>query len=141
MNGINDILYSNESPNNTDFSVAMAVDMLEDWPNKTSSGQPTGFPPYKAVLRDDQVILGYPAPNSKGASDGMPNKPNSVIKDIVKCLRGGYSQHSLCGGSYYPPIRNYPNLGGVVCWELTYDQDNNWKFATELRDCVKNNNC
>jgi chitinase len=140
MNGINDVLYSNADPNNIDFSVAMAVDMLEDWPNKTASGQPTGFPPYKVVLRDDQVVLGYPAPNSKGNSDGMPNKPNSVIKEIVKCLRGGYSDHSLCG-SYYSPIRNYPNLGGVLCWELTYDQDNQWKFASELKACLKSNNC
>jgi len=140
MNGINDKLYSNGDPKNVDFSVAMAVDMLEAWPAKTSAGQPTGFPPYKSVLRDDQVILGYPAPNAQGNSDGGPNKPNSVIKQIIQCLRGGYDNHSLCQ-DYYPPNRNYPNFGGVFDWELTYDQNNNWKFATELRDCVRNNKC
>jgi len=140
MNGINDVLYSNADGNNTDFSVAMAVDMLENWPSTAPSGQPTGFPPYKAILRDDQVVLGYPAPNSQGNSDGGPNKPNAVIKQIIKCLRGGYDDHSICG-SYYPPIRNYPTIGGVLCWELTYDQDNSWKFASELNDCLKNNNC
>jgi len=140
MNGINDKLYSNGDPKNIDFSVAMAVDMLEDWPSTTSSGQPTGFPPYKAVLRDDQVLLGYPAPNSKGNSDGGPNKPNSAIKNIIKCLRGGFDDHGLCG-DYYPPKRNYPNFGGVFEWELTYDQDNNYKFASELKDCVRNGKC
>jgi chitinase len=140
MNGINDVLYSNADPDNVDFSVAMAVDMLETWPTKEPNGQPTGFPPYKAVLRPDQVLLGYPAPNSKGASDGGPAKPNSVIKKIIQCLKSGHDDHSACGG-YYPPVRNYPDFGGVFCWEVTYDQDNNWKFAKELSDCVKNNNC
>jgi chitinase len=140
MNGINDKLYSNMDPKNTDFSVAMAVDMLEAWPSKTSDGQPTGFAPYKAVLRDDQVLLGYPAPDSTGGSDGGPAKSNSVIKQIIGCLRGGYSDHSLCG-DYYPPIRDYPTFSGVFTWEVTYDQNNNWEFATQLRNCVMNNRC
>jgi len=140
MNGINDVLYSNMDASNTDFSVAMAVDMLEAWPTKTPGGQPTGFAPYKAVLRPDQVLLGYPAPDARGASDGGPAKPNSVIKKIVQCLREGFDNHGACGG-YYPPIRNYPDFGGVFCWEVTYDQNNDWKFAKELRDCVRNNNC
>jgi chitinase len=140
MNGINDALYSNEDPKNVDFSVAMAVDMLEDWPTKTPDGRDTGFPPYKAVLRPDQVMLGYPAPNAQGASDGMPNKPNQVIKQVLKCLMKGHDDHSLCA-SYYPPNRNYPTFGGVFCWELTYDQNNQYKFAKELKDCIKNGNC
>jgi len=140
MNGINDQLYSNASPKNMDFSVAMAVDMLEAWPAKTAGGQPTGFAPYKAVLRDDQVLLGYPAPNAEGASDGRPAKPNTVIKQIVKCLRGGFTDHGLCA-DYYPPIRNYPNFGGVFTWEVTYDQANDWKFASELKDCIRDGQC
>jgi len=140
MNGINGQLFSNADPNNMDFSVAMAVDMLEAWPNKTSSGQPTGYPPYKAVLRPDQVLLGYPAPNAQGASDGRPAKPNSVIKQILDCLHRGYDNHSLCDG-YYPPVRNYPTFGGVFTWEVTYDQNNDWKFAKELSACVKKGVC
>jgi len=140
MNGINDQLYSNMDPANLDFSVAMAVDMLEDWPTKTASGQPTGFAPYKAVLRPDQVLLGYPAPDAQGGSDGGPAKPNSSIKKIIQCLRDGHDNHSLCG-SYYPPIRNYPGFGGVFTWEVTYDQNNNWKFAKELSPCIKHNDC
>jgi len=139
MNGINDQLYSNADPKNLDFSVAMAVDMLEAWPTKAPNGQPTGFPPYEAVLRPDQVMLGYPAPNARGASDGGPAKPNSAIRQIVQCLREGHDNHAVCG-SYYPP-RNYPDFGGVFCWEVTYDQNNDWKFAKELKDCVRNNNC
>jgi len=140
MNGINDQLYSNMDPKNLDFSVAMAVDMLEVWPEKAPSGQPTGFPPYKAVLRPDQVMLGYPAPDAQGGSDGGPAKPNSVIRQIIQCLREGFDNHGVCG-SYYPPIRNYPDFGGVFCWEVTYDQNNDWKFAKELKACVRNNNC
>jgi chitinase len=140
MNGINDQLYANMDAKDLDFSVAMAVDMLESWPDKTPDGRPTGFAPYKGILRDDQVLLGYPAPNSKGNSDGGPNKPNTVIKQIIKCLRGGYSDHSVCT-SYYPPNRDYPNFGGVFEWELTYDQDNQFKFASELKDCVIDGVC
>jgi chitinase len=132
MNGINDVMYSNAAPDGLDFSVAMAVDMLEAWPAKEAGGQPTGFAPYKAVLRPDQVLLGYPAPNAQGASDGGPAKPNSAIKKIIQCLREGHDNHTACGG-YYPPIRNYPDFGGVFCWEVTYDQNNNWKFARSFR--------
>jgi chitinase len=140
MNGINNQLYSNADPKNVDFSVAMAVDMLEAWPSKGPDGRPTGFAPYLGLLRDDQVLLGYPAPNSRGDSDGGPNKPNDVIKQIIKCLRGGFSDHSLCAG-YYPPSRDYTDFGGVFEWELTYDQNNEYKFASELRDCVRNGAC
>lgn len=139
MNGINDVLYSNMDPKNVDFSVAMAVDMLEAWP-ANADGRPTGFAPYTAVLRPDQVLLGYPAPNSQGASDGGPAKPNAAIKQIIDCLKNGYTNHALCD-SYYPPIRNYPDFGGVFEWELSYDQDNHYKFASELKDCVMNGNC
>jgi chitinase len=139
MNGVNSQLYSNADPKNVDFSVAMAVDMLEEWPAKSQTGQPTGFPPYKAVLRPDQVLLGYPAPDSRGNSDGAPAKPNSVIRKIVDCLRKGANDHSLCG-SYVPP-RNYPSFGGVFCWEVEYDQNNNFRFASELKDCLRNGKC
>jgi len=139
MNGINDVLYSNMDPMDLDFSVAMAADMLENWPSKTPDGRDTGFPPYKGILRDDQVLLGYPAPNSRGDSDGGPNRPTQVIKQIIECLRGGFSNHTLCQ-SYYPP-RDYPNIGGVFEWELTYDQDNHYKFASDLKACVLDGNC
>lgn len=139
MNGINNVLYSNMDADNMDFSVAMAVDMLEAWPSK-DGGRATGFPPYEAILRPDQVMLGYPAPNANGASDGGPAKHNSVIKKIIQCLHEGFTTSSSCD-TYAPPVRNYPDFGGVFCWELTYDQNNNWKFAKELSDCVKNGNC
>jgi len=139
MNGINNVLYSNMDPGNMDFSVAMAVDMLEAWPAK-EGGRATGFPPYQALLRPDQVMLGYPAPNAGGASDGGPPKHNSVIKKILQCLHEGHDKPSSCD-TYSPPVRNYPDFGGVFCWEVTYDQNNNWKFAKELSECVKNGNC
>jgi chitinase len=139
MPGLNGVLYSNMDPDNMDFSVAMAVDMLEAWPTM-EMGRPTGFPPYTAILRPDQVMLGYPAPNAAGASDGGPAKQNSVIKKIIKCLKEGYNNSGSCD-TYVPPVRNYPDFGGVFCWEVTYDQNNGYKFAKELSDCVKNGNC
>jgi len=139
MNGINNKLYSNADPDNMDFSVAMAVDMLEAWPTK-DSGRQTGFPPYQAILRPDQVLLGYPAPDAQGGSDGGPAKPNSVIKKIIQCLRDGHDNPSSCD-TYSPPVRNYPDFGGVFCWEVTYDQNNDWKFAKELSNCIKNKDC
>jgi chitinase len=139
MNGINNVLYSNADPGNMDFSVAMAVDMLEAWPTQ-DAGRPTGFPAYQPVLRPDQVMLGYPAPDAQGGSDGGPAKQNAVIKKIIQCLREGFDTPSSCD-TYAPPVRNYPDFGGVFCWELTYDQSNDWKFGRELSDCVKNGNC
>jgi hypothetical protein len=119
MNGINNVLYSNADPDNMDFSVAMAVNMLEAWPTK-DAGRPTGFPPYQAILR--------------------PAKHNSVIKKIIQCLRDGHDNPGSCD-SYTPPVRNYPDFGGVFCWEVTYDQKNDWKFAKELSNCLKNKDC
>jgi len=132
--GIDNICYTDD-PSSQNFSVAMAADLLENWPAKDGSGRPTGFQPYISHLTPDQVVLGYPAPNSTGGSDGRPVKSTSIIKSAIQCLRTGTG----CG-SYIPP-KAYQTLGGVFNWEVTYDQDNGYKFAKDLKACVSTGNC
>lgn len=134
-NGIDNICYA---PGDVNYSVIMAVDLLENWPSKSASGQATGFLPYISYLRPDQVVLGYPSKNKQGVSDGAPPANTPDVKKATSCLRNGPSDPGC--GSYKPP-KAYPGIGGVFNWEVTYDQDNDFKFATELKDCVINGNC
>lgn len=137
MFGIDLVCYA---PTTTpDFSVAMAADLLESWPAKLANGTATGFQPYISYLKPSQVVLGYPAPNANGASDGSPVTPTSTIKRAIQCLKTASAGNSSCG-TYVPP-KAYGTIGGVFNWELTYDQSNNFKFATELRACVLNGVC
>lgn len=132
--GIDNVCYTDEA-NSPNFSVAMATDLLESWPDKDSSGRATGFQPYIARLTPNQVVLGYPAPNRAGESDGRPMKPVSTIKAAIQCLRTGTG----CG-SFKPP-KAYQTIGGVFNWEVTYDQDNGYKFAKDLKACVTTGAC
>jgi chitinase len=136
--GIDLVCYADDA-NSPNLSVAMAAGLLENWPSKTSSGQSTGFQPYISYLNPNQVVLGYPAPNRSGVSDGLPAKSTAVIKRAIQCLRNGTIGATGCD-SYLPP-RVYPNIGGVFEWEITYDQDNNFAFATNLKSCVLNSSC
>ncbi|GEM_PF-1482561 len=133
--GLDTKCYANTGKD-ADYSVAMAATLLEDWPAKNASGQLTGFMPYVSHLRPDQVVLGYPAPDAGGVSDGAPALAASNIKQAVQCLRTGET------GCYtYKAPRAYPGLGGVFEWSLQYDLGNQYKFASDLKACVINNNC
>lgn len=135
--GINQICYGTTmSP---DFSVAVAVDLLSNWPAQNSSGQATGFQPYIGLLKPSQIVLGYPAPNNTGASDGSPVTPAVDIIRAFQCLKTGVAGSNSCD-TYVPP-QTYSSIGGVFEWELTYDQANNFQFATSLKNCVLNGNC
>ncbi|WP_131762292.1 glycosyl hydrolase family 18 protein [Legionella jamestowniensis] len=133
-----DLVCHSDTPNTPNFSVAMATDLLEDWP-ATVNGQATGFQPYISHLQPSQVVLGYPAPDANGNSDGSPVKPTSIIKRAIQCLRTA-TKSSISCDTYVPP-RAYGTIGGVFNWEITYDQNNNFKFATELKNCVLNGIC
>ncbi|MBA2653159.1 MAG: hypothetical protein H0U73_12980, partial [Tatlockia sp.] len=84
-------------------------------------------------------VLGYPSPNASGASDGQPAAVTGMIKRALQCLRTGIASSTSCG-SYLPP-KAYPGIGGVFEWEITYDANNNYQFATALKNCVMNGNC
>jgi hypothetical protein len=117
----------------------MATDLLENWPAKLPDGRSTGFQPYIAYLKPSQVVIGYPVANASGAGDGSPVTPTSTIKKALQCLKTAVASSSSCG-SYVPP-KAYGAIGGVFNWEATYDQNNGFKFATDLKPCVINGVC
>ncbi|AUL79865.3 hypothetical protein QJ857_gp0294 [Tupanvirus soda lake] len=121
-----------------DFSVAMAVNLMENWPS-TVGGRATGWLKYMGYLKPEQIVLGYPAPDSKGISDGAPYAPSSVINRATQCLRTGVKGEYSCD-TYVPP-KTYPGFGGIFTWELTRDRDNNYSFARGSKNCIINNNC
>lgn len=138
--GINQICYANTGGNDPTYSVAMATDLLENWPAKVD-GRNTGFQPYISYLRPDQVVLGYPAANSGGDSDGRPTTSATGIKKAIQCLKTGSEGCTPTSSSGYTPPRAYGEIGGVFNWEVTYDQSNQFKFAKDLKSCVKEGNC
>jgi chitinase len=133
MFGIDQVCYDPNATNTPNFSVAMATDLLENWPTAL------GFQPYISYLKPSQVVLGYPIPNASGASDGAPALPIATIKRAVQCLRTKTAGANSCG-TYIPP-KAYPGIGGVFGWEVTYDQDNNFNFAKGLKSCVIDGSC
>jgi chitinase len=137
--GIDKVCYDPNATSTPNFSVAMATDLLANWPEVDSSGRKTGFQPYISYLTPSQVVIGYPAPNAQGVSDGAPVTPNATIKRAIQCLRTAVAGNNSCG-SYVPP-QSYPGIGGVFNWEVTYDQSNNFKFAKDLKACVIDGNC
>lgn len=138
MFGIDQVCYDPNNVTSPDFSVAMAVDMLESWPAQIN-GQPTGFQPYIGSLRPDQVVLGYPSPNGQGDSDGRPVTPVNTIKRAIECLKTAIPSPTSCA-SYVPP-KAYGLIGGVFNWEVTYDMQNQFRFAKDLKTCVTTGIC
>ncbi|STX41841.1 chitinase [Legionella donaldsonii] len=136
--GIDLVCYGPIPTNTPDFSVAMATDLLANWPASVN-GQTTGFQPYISHLQPSQVVIGYPSANANGQSDGSPITPTATIKRAIQCLKTAVAGNTSCG-SYIPP-QAYGNIGGVFNWEVTYDQSNSFKFATELKNCVINGIC
>lgn len=137
--GINLVCYDPNNTNSPDASVAMATDLLEDWPEQDSSGRTTGFQPYISYLKPSQVVLGYPAANAEGVSDGEPAAVLPTIKRAIQCLRTGVQSADSCD-TYIAP-KTYPDIGGVFEWEITYDENNNFKFSEELMSCVISGDC
>lgn len=134
--GIDSNIYNPNLPNNPDASVALATDLLVSWP----TGAPRYFMPYIASLNPSQVVLGYLAPNKAGVVDGNPPViPVSTIKRAIQCLRTGVAGANSCA-SYVPPSA-FAGIGGVFGWQTNSDQNNNFAFATSLKNCVLNNNC
>ncbi|KTD83124.1 glycosyl hydrolase family 18 protein [Legionella waltersii] len=139
MFGIDRVCYGPTPLSNPDFSVAMATDLLENWPAQTPNGGNTGFQPYISYLNPSQVVIGYLAANANGSGDGSPVIPTSTIKRAIQCLKTATASSTSC--STYVPPRAYGNIGGVFNWEVTYDQSNNFRFATDLKNCVMNGVC
>lgn len=137
--GIDLICYDPNNNRSPDASVAMATDLLANWPSVTKTGQRTGFQAYISYLTPSQVVIGYPATDASGNSDGLPGAAPNTIKRAIQCLRTGVASATSCD-TYLPPTA-YPGFGGVFEWEVTYDASNNYNFAKSLINCVINNNC
>lgn len=130
--GIDGKIYTPSNPNSPDASVALAADLLENWPQ--------GFLPYLSMLTPSQVVLGYLAPNAAGQVDGGPPAiPLATIKRAIQCLRTGTKGPNSCDTYAAPKV--YPGLGGVFAWQTYNDQNNNFGFAMGLTDCVLNGKC
>lgn len=63
------------------------------------------------------------------------------MNEAIRCLRTGSDGCTPTGASGYTPPRPYPTIGGVFNWEVTYDQNNSFKFAKDLKACVMDGNC
>lgn len=135
--GIDLVCYDPNLTSSPNFSVAMAVDLLENWPAMLPTGQLTGFQPYVSLVKANQVVLGYPSPNAIGVSDGSPVTPNTTIKKAIQCLKTGLATDC---GTYMPP-RPYGLLGGVFDWQIDNDENNNYGFANGLKACAINGVC
>ena len=85
--GIDLVCYDPNNANSPDASVAMAVDLLADWPSQDKQGRKTGFQAYTSYLKPSQVVLGYPAANAAGNSDGLPTAVVNTVKRAIQCLR------------------------------------------------------
>lgn len=133
--GIDQICYDPSRISSPDFSVAMATDLFASWPATLPDGRATGFQPYISYLTASQVAIGYPAPNATGDSDGRPATPVATIQRAIRCLRTAVKSATACD-TYAPPVA-MPGFGSVFNWEVTYDQNNGYKFATGLASCVQ----
>ena len=137
--GINLVCYDPNHAASPDASVAMATDLLANWPTEDSLGRATGFQSYASYLTPEQIVLGYPAANAMGESDGSPPAVINTIKRAIQCLRTATPGEHSCD-TYIPPTV-YPDIGGVFAWEVTYDQNNGYLFAHELKKCVQDFLC
>ena len=124
-NGINGVCYA-DTGTSPDYGVAMAVDLLENWP-ATLNGRTTGWPAYISPLVPSQIVLGYPSPNNQGNSDGAPATASAIIKKSLSCL----ASKSNCD-TYVPP-RAYGQIGGVFNWQIDNDALNNFQFALSFK--------
>ena len=137
--GIDAVCYDPNDVTSPNFSVAIATDLLADWPGTNGVGQATGFQPYVSHLAPSQVVLGYPAPDGSGVADGSPVTPAATIKRAIACLETGVVSPTSCD-SFVPP-KVYPKMGGVFDWEVVHDQGASFAFATQLAPCATAGAC
>ena len=83
-------------------------------------------------LKPSQVVVGLPA-TKKAAGSGYV-KPKDV-NQALNCLKTGQN----CQG--YKPQKAYPNLRGVMTWDVNWDAANQYNWANTIEPCVKNDQC
>ena len=109
--------------NQVNASVAMALNLLQPW----NQAWPNFFLDNStAILRPNQVVLGYPASNGHD-SDGLPTGELANIKHALICLnQGHYCDPALALRNPTTPI------GGVFNWNVNFDRANRYAFAKTI---------
>lgn len=106
--------------NLTNASIAMAHNLTQRWTRK--SKQPF-LDNTDAILRPDQVVLGFAVSNGERA-DGLPAAGLNEVVAAVACLNHARS----CPGDYTASSLKDP-LGGVFNWNINFDRATGYKFA------------
>lgn len=134
--GLDKICYEPKHIDTPDFYVAITSNLLNDWPTATPSNEPTNFQSYLSYLKPSQIVLGFfiPTPNKK-----LEIVPISTIKRAVQCLNTGIVAGNSCA-KYVPP-KATPFIGGLFGWEVTYDEENKFNWAEQLKNCAINYEC
>lgn len=128
---LNKICYEPNPSNIPDFYVVVVSDLLENWPKTLKNGEETDFQPYISYLKPSQVVLGFFVPSPKRK---LATVPFATIKRALNCLNTGKVSNNACAA--YTPPKAYQHIGGVFGWEVTYDEENDFKFAANIRECA-----
>jgi len=104
-----------------DFDVAMTDLLLSGY---TMFGTHQAFP----ALNANQVVIGNPAvPAAAGSGYNTP----AAINQVVNYIKFGTS----FGGAYHLSA-TYPNLGGVMTWDMNYDNAAGYPMAAAIATAV-----
>ena len=117
-------IHAFDPPNQADVSIAMALGLLEPW---ATGGAADFIDNRAALLRPDQVVLGYPL-TSGTASDGSPAADLAQVTLALACFHAP----STCIG-IAPRRAPAAGLGGVFGWDLNFDRANGWRFGRSMR--------
>jgi chitinase len=109
--------------NQTNASVAMALNLLEVW---TQESPHSFINNTQALLEPHQVVLGYPASNGQ-RSDGHPSGDLNAIREAISCLN-----HSTHCKRIAPRAALSQPIGGVFNWNVNFDRANGFIFAKTL---------
>ncbi len=123
MHGPNGEIQPIKADNQTNASVAMALNLLEVWTQES---------PYyfinntQALLEPHQVVLGYPASNGQ-RSDGSPSGDLNAIIEALRCLN-----HNTDCQRIAPRTALSEPISGVFNWNVNFDRANGFIFAKTL---------
>ena len=123
MHGPNGQIQPITANNLENASVAMALNLLERW---TAEIRFAFVSNEQAILRPDQVVLGYPATNGLW-SDGTPSGNLDKVRQAVFCL----NESRYCD-DIAPQEKLPAPIGGVFNWNVNFDRANQYRFATTL---------
>jgi len=99
------------SESTEDFAVSQADSTIQTWQQ------------HQIANASSLYVLGFPA--TQGAAGGGYMDPAIVVK-AMHCLQSGKECDS------YVPQHTYPNLGGVMSWDINWDAKNHYQFVNAV---------